>query len=104
MNLKRLTRGPVLWIVLAVAMFWIAASIMTTASVQAIDTSAGVPPPVPASRMMITIAAATPAMMAGKANFRARAQSGLPASQLSMNGSPSPMRLAMNNPVAAKIP
>ena len=41
MKLKRLTRGPVLWIVLAVAMFWIAASIMTTASVQAIDTSAG---------------------------------------------------------------
>ena len=41
MKLKRLTRGPVLWIVLAVAMFWIAASIMTTASVQGIDTSAG---------------------------------------------------------------
>jgi len=41
MKLKRLTRGPVLWIVLAVAMLWIAASTMMTPSVQGIDTSVG---------------------------------------------------------------
>jgi len=41
MNLKRLTRGPVLWIVLAVLILWIGASTMLTPSVQRIDTSAG---------------------------------------------------------------
>jgi len=41
MNLKRLTRGPVLWIVLGVAILWIAASSLLTPSVQRIDTSAG---------------------------------------------------------------
>ncbi|WP_407344661.1 ATP-dependent zinc metalloprotease FtsH [Pengzhenrongella phosphoraccumulans] len=41
MNLKRLTRGPAIWIVLAVAILWIGASTMLTPSVQKIDTSAG---------------------------------------------------------------
>ena len=41
MNLKRFTRGPILWIVLAVAILWIGASTLLTPSVQRIDTSAG---------------------------------------------------------------
>jgi cell division protease FtsH len=41
MNLKRFTRGPALWIALAVAILWIAASTLLTPSVQRIDTSAG---------------------------------------------------------------
>ena len=41
MNLKRLTRGPAIWIVLAVAILWIGASTLLTPSVQKIDTSAG---------------------------------------------------------------
>jgi len=41
MNLKRLTRGPALWIVMAVAILWIGASTLLTPSVQRIDTSAG---------------------------------------------------------------
>ncbi len=42
MTLKRLTRGPVLWIVLAVLILWIAASaFMGGSGVQRIDTSDG---------------------------------------------------------------
>ncbi len=41
MNLKRLTRGPALWIVLAVVMLWIGASALTGSGVQRIDTSTG---------------------------------------------------------------
>ncbi|HEY8717964.1 ATP-dependent zinc metalloprotease FtsH [Pengzhenrongella sp.] len=41
MNLKRLTRGPAVWIVLAVAILWIAASTMLSPKVERIDTSAG---------------------------------------------------------------
>src|SRR5690606_20151947 len=41
MNLKRLARGPILWIVLAVAILAMAASALTAPSVQRIDTSVG---------------------------------------------------------------
>jgi cell division protease FtsH len=41
MTLKRLTRGPVLWIVLAVLILWIAASAFMGSGVQRIDTSDG---------------------------------------------------------------
>jgi cell division protease FtsH len=41
MNLKRLTRGPVLWIVLAVLILWTAASMLMGTGVQRIDTSDG---------------------------------------------------------------
>src|SRR5690554_5869237 len=41
MKLKRLTRGPILWIVLAVIILAMAASSLTAPSVQRIDTSAG---------------------------------------------------------------
>jgi cell division protease FtsH len=41
MNFKRLTRGPVIWIVLAVAILWIVASTMFSPRVQRIDTSTG---------------------------------------------------------------
>ncbi|MHA3946710.1 ATP-dependent zinc metalloprotease FtsH [Cellulomonas bogoriensis] len=41
MNLKRLTRGPILWIVLAVAILWIAASSFMREGVERIDTSLG---------------------------------------------------------------
>ncbi|GAA2726330.1 ATP-dependent zinc metalloprotease FtsH [Cellulomonas aerilata] len=41
MNVKRLTRGPVIWIVLAVAILWIVASTMFSPRVQRIDTSTG---------------------------------------------------------------
>jgi cell division protease FtsH len=41
MNVKRLTRGPVLWIVLAVAILWIGASSLLTPQVTRIDTSQG---------------------------------------------------------------
>ncbi|MBO1752986.1 ATP-dependent zinc metalloprotease FtsH [Actinotalea sp. BY-33] len=41
MNLKRLTRGPVLWIVLAVTILWVAAASFMSEGVQRIDTSEG---------------------------------------------------------------
>jgi cell division protease FtsH len=41
MNLKRLTRGPVLWILLAVAILWIGASAMFSPQVYRVDTSTG---------------------------------------------------------------
>ncbi|GAA3794607.1 ATP-dependent zinc metalloprotease FtsH [Cellulomonas soli] len=41
MNLKRLVRGPILWIVLAVVLLWVGASTLATPSVQRIDTSDG---------------------------------------------------------------
>ncbi|HUX70963.1 MAG TPA: ATP-dependent zinc metalloprotease FtsH [Cellulomonadaceae bacterium] len=41
MNLKRLTRGPILWIVLAVVILWTAASMLVGTGVQQIDTSDG---------------------------------------------------------------
>ncbi|NTW41388.1 MAG: ATP-dependent metallopeptidase FtsH/Yme1/Tma family protein, partial [Cellulomonadaceae bacterium] len=41
MNLKRLTRGPAIWIALAVVILWIAASSFMTTGVQRIDTSDG---------------------------------------------------------------
>jgi len=41
MNVKRLTRGPLLWIVLAVAILWIAASTLFSPQVHRIDTSTG---------------------------------------------------------------
>ncbi|HEY3437184.1 MAG TPA: ATP-dependent zinc metalloprotease FtsH [Actinotalea sp.] len=41
MNLKNLTRGPVIWIVVAVAILWIAGSAFFTSGVQRIDTSDG---------------------------------------------------------------
>ncbi|NMR20356.1 ATP-dependent zinc metalloprotease FtsH [Cellulomonas fimi] len=41
MKLKRLTRGPILWVALAVAIMWIGASTLMTPAVQRIDTSAG---------------------------------------------------------------
>src|SRR5665811_761267 len=41
MNLKRLTRGPAVWIVLAVMILWLAASSFMTTGVQRIDTSDG---------------------------------------------------------------
>ncbi|WP_298461826.1 ATP-dependent zinc metalloprotease FtsH [uncultured Cellulomonas sp.] len=41
MKLKRLTRGPVLWIVLAVAILWIGASALLSPQVSRIDTSTG---------------------------------------------------------------
>jgi len=41
MKLKRLTRGPVLWIVLAVAILWIGASTLFSPQVSRIDTSTG---------------------------------------------------------------
>ena len=41
MNLKRLTRGPFLWILLAVLILWIAASSVLSSGVQRIDTSQG---------------------------------------------------------------
>ena len=41
MNVKRLTRGPILWIVLAVVILWTAASMLVGTGVQRIDTSDG---------------------------------------------------------------
>jgi len=41
MNLKSLTRGPAIWIALAVVILWIAVSSFTTTGVQRIDTSDG---------------------------------------------------------------
>ncbi|MFI2753091.1 ATP-dependent zinc metalloprotease FtsH [Cellulomonas sp. P22] len=41
MNVKRLTRGPALWIVLAVLLLWIGASALTGSGVHRIDTSTG---------------------------------------------------------------
>ena len=41
MNLKRLTRGPAVWIVLAVMILWLGASSFMTTGVQRIDTSDG---------------------------------------------------------------
>src|SRR6478609_2499113 len=41
MTLKRLTRGPVLWIIVAVVILWIAASAFMSSGVQRIDTSDG---------------------------------------------------------------
>ncbi|QTE29786.1 ATP-dependent zinc metalloprotease FtsH [Pengzhenrongella sicca] len=41
MNLKRLIRGPALWIVLGVAILWIAASTLLAPTVQRVDTSVG---------------------------------------------------------------
>ena len=41
MNLKRLTRGPALWIVLAVLLLWIGATALAGSGVQRIDTSTG---------------------------------------------------------------
>lgn len=41
MTLKRLTRGPVPWILLAVLVLWIGASLFTSSGVQRIDTSDG---------------------------------------------------------------
>jgi cell division protease FtsH len=41
MNLKRLTRGPVLWIVLAVAILWLGATSFRGPGIQKIDTSDG---------------------------------------------------------------
>jgi len=41
MNLKRLARGPVIWIVLAVLILWLGAQSFTTSAVQRIDTSDG---------------------------------------------------------------
>ena len=41
MTLKRLTRGPVLWILVAVVILWVAASAFMSSGVQRIDTSDG---------------------------------------------------------------
>jgi cell division protease FtsH len=41
MTLKRLTRGPVLWIIVAVLILWVAASAFMSSGVQKIDTSDG---------------------------------------------------------------
>ncbi|GEA84550.1 MAG: ATP-dependent zinc metalloprotease FtsH [Cellulomonas sp.] len=41
MNVKRLARGPLLWIVLAVVLLWIGVSTLTQPSVKSIDTSDG---------------------------------------------------------------
>ena len=41
MNLKRLTRGPAIWIVVAVMILWLGASSFMTSGVQRIDTSDG---------------------------------------------------------------
>ncbi|NKY40164.1 ATP-dependent zinc metalloprotease FtsH [Cellulomonas septica] len=41
MNLKRLARGPILWIVLAVVLLWIGATALATPKVSRIDTSDG---------------------------------------------------------------
>jgi len=41
MNVKRLARGPVLWIVLAVVLLWIGVSTLSQPSVKTIDTSDG---------------------------------------------------------------
>ncbi|WP_454050894.1 ATP-dependent zinc metalloprotease FtsH [Cellulomonas sp. Marseille-Q8402] len=41
MTLKRLTRGPVLWIIVAVVILWVAASAFMSTGVQRIDTSDG---------------------------------------------------------------
>ena len=41
MTLKRLTRGPVLWIIVAVLILWVAASAFMSSGVQRIDTSDG---------------------------------------------------------------
>ncbi len=41
MTLKRLTRGPVPWILLGVLVLWIGASFFTSSGVQRIDTSDG---------------------------------------------------------------
>ncbi|MEV7973536.1 ATP-dependent zinc metalloprotease FtsH [Cellulomonas sp. NPDC089187] len=41
MTLKRLTRGPIPWILLAVLVLWIGASLFTSSGVQRIDTSDG---------------------------------------------------------------
>ncbi|HEY0215650.1 MAG TPA: ATP-dependent metallopeptidase FtsH/Yme1/Tma family protein, partial [Cellulomonas sp.] len=41
MTLKRITRGPVLWIVIAVLILWIGASALSSSGTQRIDTSDG---------------------------------------------------------------
>lgn len=41
MNLKRLARGPILWVVLAVVLLWIGATALATPKVSRIDTSDG---------------------------------------------------------------
>jgi cell division protease FtsH len=41
MNLKRLVRGPIIWIVLAVVLLWVGASTLGSPSSKKIDTSAG---------------------------------------------------------------
>ena len=41
MTLKRLTRGPALWIALAVLLVWIGVSALVSTGVQRIDTSDG---------------------------------------------------------------
>ncbi|AEE44699.1 ATP-dependent zinc metalloprotease FtsH [Cellulomonas fimi] len=41
MNLKRLARGPILWIVLAVVLLWIGATALTSPRISRIDTSDG---------------------------------------------------------------
>ena len=41
MNLKRLVRGPFLWIAVAVILLWIGASTLTSPKVSHIDTSDG---------------------------------------------------------------
>ena len=41
MNARRLTRGPALWIILAVLILWVGASSFMTAGIQRIDTSDG---------------------------------------------------------------
>jgi cell division protease FtsH len=41
MTLKRITRGPVLWIVIAVLILWIGASALASGGTQRIDTSDG---------------------------------------------------------------
>ncbi|MDM7855355.1 ATP-dependent zinc metalloprotease FtsH [Cellulomonas alba] len=41
MNLKRLVRGPILWIVLAVVLLWIAAATLGAPSAKKVDTSVG---------------------------------------------------------------
>ncbi len=41
MNVKRLARGPILWIVLAVVLLWIAATTLSQPNIRSIDTSDG---------------------------------------------------------------
>lgn len=41
MNVKRLTRGPLLWIILAVVLLWIGVTTLSAPSVRSIDTSDG---------------------------------------------------------------